>query len=460
MAYLVNTMGLTRHPTDHALFLWQTPTAELFLALATDDFLVLTDDRELFLALKSGLEKLFKFTLQEGSVLRFLNLRIIQSPDRISIDQTDHVVDSIIKPYFKLRDVSKLVRITSPFPTDTSFEQQLYESPIITGSALRSIKLKHDGSLYKWNGALLHVAITTRLDLGYAVMRLSGYLAGPTATIFEALDHVMRYLYFYRHLPIMYPDKPLSRKSLTTHWARGSAEYLGPEFGTCFVNTSDADHACDIRDRRSTTSTIHLINRVAVSWLCKKQSVLTLHSTGSEIIALATGAKGTINGRAFFSGLGYPIAGATDTMEDNQATTKCILSSRIHSNTRHLVTRISWLHEMFACGVIKPNYAKTSLQLSDVNTKPLCGAAYHSKLAFLFGLRFYPSHIYQNTTFLYFFLIAHYIRIIFREVLLYPLLHLLFNFRLSGSFEALCFSNVGGGPGVTPYPQVYCSSLD
>jgi hypothetical protein len=191
MAYLVNNMGLTWHPTDHSVFLWQTPTAELFLALATDDFLVLTDYRELFLALKSGLKKLFKLTLQEGPVLRFLNLRIIQSPDGISIDQTDHVVESIIETYFKLRDVSKLVRITSPFPTDTSFERQLYESPVLTGSALRYIELKHDGSLYKWNGALLHVTINARLDLGYAVMRLSGYLAGSTAAIFEALDHVM-----------------------------------------------------------------------------------------------------------------------------------------------------------------------------------------------------------------------------------------------------------------------------
>jgi hypothetical protein len=163
----------------------------------------------------------------------------------------------------------------------------------------------------------------------------------------------------------MCPAKPLS------HWARGSAEYLGPEFGTCFVNTSDADHARDIRDRRSTTSTIHLLNGVAVSWLCNKQSFSTLHSTGSEIITLATGAKGTINGSAFFSVLGYHIACATDTMEDNQATSKCILSSLIHSNTRHLATCISWLHEMFACGVIKPHYTKTSLQLSDANTKPI-----------------------------------------------------------------------------------------
>jgi hypothetical protein len=172
-------------------------------------------------------------------------------------------------------------------------------------------------------------------------MILSGYLTGTNAAIFEALDHVMRYLYFYRHIPTMYPAKPLSHKSLTTHWAHGTAEYIVPEFGTCIVNTSDADHARDIRDRHSTTSTIHLLNGVAFAWLCKKQSVSTLYSKGSEIVSVATGAKWTINGRAFFSGLGYPIADATDTMEDNQATIKCILSSRIHASTRHLAKHIS-----------------------------------------------------------------------------------------------------------------------
>jgi hypothetical protein len=130
-------------------------------------------------------------------------------------------------------------------------------------------------------------------------MRLSGYLCGPTSVIFEALNHTMSYLYFYRHLPLMYPSKTLSRKSLSTHWARGHAEYLSPEYGNHFVNTSDADHARDIHDRRSTTYTIHLFNGVATAWKCKKQSTTTLHSTGSEIVSLATGVKGTF---------GYPLA--------------------------------------------------------------------------------------------------------------------------------------------------------
>jgi hypothetical protein len=137
-AYL-ESMGLIRSASDHAVFVWKTDSIELFKALATDNFILLISSQALFLSLKTGLEKLFELTLQEGSILRFLNLRIIQSPYGISIDQTDHLVDSIIEPYFKDRDVSKLLSITSPFPTDLSFEQLLYEAPILVGPALRKI---------------------------------------------------------------------------------------------------------------------------------------------------------------------------------------------------------------------------------------------------------------------------------------------------------------------------------
>jgi hypothetical protein len=230
-------------------------------------------------------------------------------------------------------------------------------------------------------------------------MRLSGYLCGPTSLIFEALGHIMRYSYFYRHIPLIYPAKPISRKSLSTHWAHGTAEYLSPEYGTQLVNTIDADHTRDIRDRRSTTSTISLLNGVTTAWKCNNQSTTTLNSTGSKIISLATGVKGSFAQREFISSLGYPIGEPTNTLEDNQGKIKCIVKSRIHETTNHLFTRISWLHEMFLPVIVKPSYTKTKLQLSDVNTKPLCSVEYHTKLAFLFGLRFYPNsntHHYQT----------------------------------------------------------------
>jgi hypothetical protein len=82
---------------------------------------------------------------------------------------------------------------------DSQFERDLYDSPIFTGSKLHALEKQYVGSLFHWNGILLHVTITTRLDLGYSIMRISGYLAAPTEVIFKAIDHTIRYLYFYHH---------------------------------------------------------------------------------------------------------------------------------------------------------------------------------------------------------------------------------------------------------------------
>jgi hypothetical protein len=116
------------------------------------------------------------------------------------------------------------------------------------------VELQHGGSIYHWNGVLLHVDITTRVDINYAVMRIVGYLTAPTEVIFEGLEHTMCYLYFFRHMPIVYPRCPLNKKSLALHRGKGTAEFLPPEYGS----TSYADYTRDIRDQRSVTSHMHL----------------------------------------------------------------------------------------------------------------------------------------------------------------------------------------------------------
>jgi hypothetical protein len=209
--------------------------------------------------------------------------------------------------------------------------------------------------------------------------------------IFKALDHVMRYLYFYRHIPILFPRRPLSKKSLAMHWEKGTAQYLAPEFGNVLFNSADDDHARDIRDRRSVSSSPHLLNGVVVAWSCKKQALSTLHSTGSEIISLTTGVKKTIHIRDFTYSVGYPMGDPTATMEDNQKTIKCVCASRLQTNTGHLATRISWLNKQYVMGVIKLLYTKTTLQLSDCNTKPLNGRDLQSIISYIFRIRHYPD---------------------------------------------------------------------
>jgi hypothetical protein len=61
-------------------------------------------------------------------------------------------------------------------------------------------------------------------------------------------------------------------------------------------------------------------------------------------VSLSGGVKKTIHIHDFLGSVGYPVGDATPTFEDNQATIKSIKASRLHENTRHLSTRISWLN--------------------------------------------------------------------------------------------------------------------
>jgi hypothetical protein len=121
------------------------------------------------------------------------------------------------------------------------------------------------------------------------------------------------------------------------------------------VNTADADHARDIRDHRSITSSID------VAWKYKKQAVTTLHSAGSETTSLTSGVKKTNHLHDFLASLGYTIGAPTPTFEDNQGTIKAIRASRIHDNTRHLEMKLSWLNKQYTVGIIKLFYTKTTL---------------------------------------------------------------------------------------------------
>jgi hypothetical protein len=159
-------------------------------------------------------------------------------------------------------------------------------------------------------------------------MRIAGYIPTPNVVIFEGLEHIMRYLYFFHHMSIMYPRRPLNKRSLAMHGGEGTAEYLSPEYGTVLVNTADAEHTWDIRVRRSITSSTHLINGVAIAWKCKKQAATTLHSNGSEITSLTSGAKKTNHLLDFLASIGYPVGAPNPTFEDNQGNIKAIRASR------------------------------------------------------------------------------------------------------------------------------------
>lgn len=267
-----------------------------YLALETDDILFCSSTRAPFLHLKQDLEKLFDLTCSEGQILRFLNLRIIQSPQGVSMDQTQHIKSKILHEYFHEIPSSSIPKTYYPFPLDASFEQLLFEAPPLTG---RDLQMKEKAFRFSFThlvGSLMHITNVSRPDLAYACMRFSGYMATPNALIFDALHLAMCYLFHHPHLPIMYPSKQFcpNGNALQSFWDTGKAEYLSSEFGDELTTFTDADHARCLRTRRSTSVYFILFNGVVISWSCKKQPQTALHSTGSEITALHRGAFKTV----------------------------------------------------------------------------------------------------------------------------------------------------------------------
>jgi hypothetical protein len=99
----------------------------------------------------------------------------------------------------------------------------------------------------------------------------------------------------------MYPHHPLSNKALEMHSAKGSNEYLATKYSNTFINSDDAYHARELRYLHYVSSSLHLLNGAIVAWICKNQSISTLHSTGSEIISLLSDIKKTIHINVFFA---------------------------------------------------------------------------------------------------------------------------------------------------------------
>ena len=301
--------------------LYKEDTPSSYLAVATDDIILAAPSRKIYDLLATTLRDYFTITTTDADVINFLNYRIIQSSHGISIDQTDHIHKNVLNAYFPDKTM-KIPHQTSPFPLDPKFENVLFHALPLTNAMLQDLEEKFHGGFGHWVGALQHIQEKSRPDLGYSLMRLSGYLSAPTMPCFQVLHQTMCYLYHHPHVPIMYP-RDVGQKSLdsfNTHIKSGRAELRDPDNFKGLIQSSDADLARDLVDRRSTSCVILEYNGVIFYWGCNKQPNVAPSTNASEIRAMFHGSKLTIQYRRFFQSLGSPIPHPTPVLTDSETT--------------------------------------------------------------------------------------------------------------------------------------------
>lgn len=137
------------------------------------------------------------------------------------------------------------------------------------------------------------------------------------------------------------------------------------------VAYTDSDYAGDLDDRKSTSGYVFLLGSGAISWLSKKQPIVTLSTTEAEFVAAAGCASQAVWLRRVIAKLGCVLNKGTVVYCDNSSTIKLSKNPVMHGRSRHIYVRFHFLRELVQNEVIKLVHCGTKEQVADLMTKPL-----------------------------------------------------------------------------------------
>ncbi|XP_052486464.1 secreted RxLR effector protein 161-like [Gossypium raimondii] len=103
-----------------------------------------------------------------------------------------------------------------------------------------------------------------------------------------------------------------------------------------FVGYTDSNYVGDIDDRKSTSGYVFMFNSSAISWLSKKQQIVTVSTTGVEFVAATSSASQALWLRNIFKILKAEQKGPTIINCDNMSTIKLLRNPVMHGRSKHI----------------------------------------------------------------------------------------------------------------------------
>ena len=355
-----------QNSTDNALYIRKYKNEIVsILTLTIDDCLVYFKDPTLEKFFFSFMSAAYEVTTPgKQDVIKFLSCRIVQSNHGISVDQSQHIQQNILRTWFPVN--GKVKKVHTPFDHDPTFEHSLGTTPAIKSDTLPKYEREYHGEFRSTVGKILHVQQWTRGDLSFAIARLAAFNTCPNHYAFLGLKRIIRYLHTHPHEPLFYPS--------------------------VITAITDAAFANVTPDRRSMEANILTINGVAYSWTANIQRGISKDSTEAEVRATfrctvkIIALRNFLTSSAFFDLLQVPPT----MFIDSTATIKVITSNKVSSRTRHLDVSVNFPHEYIQFGYYKPEYIHRSLNMADALTKATPAPVLSFHWDTMRGRRFYP----------------------------------------------------------------------
>ncbi|SCZ95360.1 BZ3500_MvSof-1268-A1-R1_Chr11-2g03459 [Microbotryum saponariae] len=205
-------------------------------------------------------------------------------------------------------------------------------------------------------GKLLYLSGTTRPDIVFAVSKKAARFCNDfTAKHWEALKHILRYQKSFQPMSVILEG---------------------------FV---DADHGADPVTRRSVSGYVFTCAGGAISWIAKRQTLVTLSSTEAEYVAMLYAARDGIWLRRLLADLGFKQTAPTRLRGDNQSAITLAKHPAFHARTKHIGIHFHFIRDHIAEGTIEMVWVPTGTMAADVLTKGL-GTQKHYQFVHAMGL--------------------------------------------------------------------------
>jgi hypothetical protein len=220
------------------------------------------------------------------------------------------------------------------------------------------LTLAEAGKVRASSGALMWLAVNTRLDIGEAVRELSRMVQAPTTGAQARVKRILRYLVGTQDWGIFY--------------SRGVPRTAAGWFGS-FCDASGPNDP----DRRSATGYVALLCGAPVDWMARTQKLVSLDLCGAEYVACSESLREAVWCFRLLVEVLACVAPSVELEEsfvlrtDNQPAIKVASDRRVYRGTKHLEVKYHYVRQMVEEGMVRLEYVPTVDNLADILTKPL-----------------------------------------------------------------------------------------
>ncbi|CAL1362863.1 unnamed protein product [Linum trigynum] len=328
--------GFTKTISDSSLFVYKRDDALLYFLVYVDDLLLTGNNDQLLASFREALSH--RFSLKSlGDISYFLDIEVIPTTDGYLLSQHNYMQDILTR--FDMLDAAP-----TPTPMASTVTLSLTDdSPPSDSTRFRQII-----------GALQYL-VYTRPDIAFSVNKLSQFMHSPSASHWQSLKRLLRYVTGTIHhgLIIHRSPQPLTLSAF-----------------------ADSDWASNLDDRSSTSAYLLYLGSTLVSWRSQKQRTVARSSTEAEYRAIAHASAEIEWLQNLLQELHHPLQAPPTLYSDNLGTTYFCSNPVFHSRMKHLALDYHFVSHLVQEGRLVIRYIPTTQQLVDVLTKPLPAARF------------------------------------------------------------------------------------